>query len=201
MYDFFRGRVVALDTKGRLSFEVGGVGYLLRISEQTRQAIPLDGSETTIYARLQVKDDDLQLFGFADIAERAAFDLLTTVQGIGPAIAMELLSALSVDQLRLALIGGEVKTLQAAKGIGRKSAERIVLELADKVDRIPGATPRELLAAQGGSTLGQAAEDLAFRGLIALGFSQREATEALCAIDAAISDPGERVRAALALLR
>ncbi|MFW5829093.1 MAG: Holliday junction branch migration protein RuvA [Planctomycetota bacterium] len=198
MYDFLRGRVAAIDTRGNCSFEVYGVGYLLRISEQSRQAIPLDGSETVLHTRLQVKEDDLQLFGFADVAERAAFDLLVSVQGIGPSIAMEVLSAHPVNELRAALQRGDAAAMQRVKGIGRKSAERIVLELADKVDRIPGALPEEL---RSDGTAPVPADDLAFRGLIALGFGSKEAGDALGRIDQHLQEPGERVRAALRLLR
>src|SRR4051812_16361071 len=72
MYDFLRGTVAPVDAGGRLSFDVGGVGYSLRVSEQTRRAIPLDGQPLVLHVRLQVKDDDLVLFGFIDVAERAA---------------------------------------------------------------------------------------------------------------------------------
>ena len=81
MYDFFRGTVVAIDASGHLSFDVQGVGYLLTVSEQTRQRIPLGGEEVVIYSRLIVREDAMLLYGFADVAERVAFDLLTSVQG------------------------------------------------------------------------------------------------------------------------
>jgi holliday junction DNA helicase RuvA len=195
MYDFFRGRVVAIDASGNCSFEVNGIGYRLRISEQTRQAIPLDGSETVLHARLQVKEDDLQLFGFADVAERAAFDLLTSVQGVGPAIAMEMLSAYSPDELRQVLAEKNSKGLQQVKGVGKKSAERLVLELADKIDRIPARF------SVSGQADAPASEDIAFRGLIALGFGNREAEHALVQIEPDITEAEARLRAALAVLR
>ncbi|MBA3847918.1 MAG: Holliday junction branch migration protein RuvA, partial [Planctomycetes bacterium] len=116
MYDFLRGHVVAIDAGNRLSFDVGGIGYSLRISEWTRKYIPLDGSVTTISVRLQVKEDDLVLFGFADVAERAAFDLLTSVQGVGPGVAMAVLSSMGVDDLRRALVAKDVAALKKVKG-------------------------------------------------------------------------------------
>ncbi|HYE07357.1 MAG TPA: Holliday junction branch migration protein RuvA [Planctomycetota bacterium] len=196
MYDFLRGHVVAIDAGNRLSFDVGGIGYSLRISEWTRKYIPLDGSVTTISVRLQVKEDDLVLFGFADVAERAAFDLLTSVQGVGPGVAMAVLSAMGVDDLRRALVAKDVAALKKVKGVGPKSAERIALELADKVERIPTPlieTPR--------STSGAAQVEEAHRALVVLGFSPKEAADAL----AKAAKPGlpseDLLRAALALLR
>ncbi len=196
MYDFLRGHVVAIDAGNRLSFDVGGIGYSLRISEWTRKHIPLDGSVTTISVRLQVKEDDLVLFGFADVAERAAFDLLTSVQGVGPGVAMSVLSSMGVDDLRRALVAKDVAALKKVKGVGPKSAERIALELADKVERIPTPlieTPR--------SPSGAAQVEEAHRALVVLGFSPKEAADAL----AKAAKPGlpseDLLRAALALLR
>ncbi|MFW5830403.1 MAG: Holliday junction branch migration protein RuvA [Planctomycetota bacterium] len=198
MYDFFRGRVIAIDTSGFCSFEVAGVGYQLRVSDQTRRAIPLDGSETVLHARLNVKEDALQLFGFADVAERAAFDLLTSVSGIGPAIAMELLSHYDTDQLRRILYERDSSAIQQVKGIGKKSAERLVLELADKVERIPSG---RLTTTISGKTAAASPDDITYRGLIALGFGNREAEQALADIDPDLRDPEARLRAALAVLR
>jgi Holliday junction DNA helicase RuvA len=198
MYDFLRGTVVSIDTGGRLSFDVAGVGYSLRISEQTRRAIPLDGQPLVLHVRLQVKEDDLVLFGFIDVAERAAFDLLLSVQQVGPAMAMAVLSALGVAELRRGLTTRDVAAFKKVKGVGPKSAERIVLELADKVERIPA--PLAAAATPGGATGMQAVEE-AQRALIVLGFGAKEAADAL----AKVAKPGiaseELLRSALALLR
>ena len=136
MYDFLRGTVVSLDPSGRLALDVNGVGYALRVSEQTRRTIPIDGRPVTLHVRLQVKEDDLVLFGFADQGERAAFDLLLSVQGVGPAVALAVLSHLGVAELRRGLTVRDVKAFTAVKGVGTKTAERIVLELADKAERL-----------------------------------------------------------------
>ena len=197
MYDFFRGSVVSIDVAGKLCLEVGGIGYQLRISEQTRQRLPLDGSVVVVFARLVVREDDLQLFGFADAAERAAFDLLTGVQGVGPAVALGILSAYPVSELRRVLLGRDVTALKQVKGIGAKSAERIALELADKVDRIPAP-------AGDGDSPGapvDAARDEARQALVALGFGNKDAVDAL----AKIAEPGlaseDLLRLALTILR
>ncbi len=198
MYDFLRGTVASVDTSGRLSFDVGGVGYSLRISEQTRRAIPLDGSQLILHVRLQVKEDDLVLFGFIDVAERAAFDLLLSVQQVGPAVAMAVLSTLGVSELRRALASRDVAVLKKVKGVGPKSAERIVLELADKVERIPAPLTGSMAP---GKAVGVQAVEEAQRALIVLGFGAKDAADALAKIAKPGMPPEEMLRAALGLLR
>ncbi len=198
MYDFLRGIVVSIDAGNRLSVDVGGVGYSLRISNQTRRQIPLDGSTVTVYVRLQVKEDDLVLFGFADPAERSAFDLLTSVQGVGPTVAMSVLSALGVAELRQALATKNIATLKKVKGVGPKSAERLALELADKVERIP--LPLNAEASTPSSTPAAAAAE-AHRALIVLGFSSKEAADALGKSVKPGQSTEEMLRAALGILR
>jgi len=195
MYDFLRGAVAALDAAGRLSLDVGGVGYLLRISEQTRRRIPLDGSAVTVHVRLVVREDDLLLFGFADAAERAAFDLLTGVQQVGPNVALAILSALGTDELRRILLTRDAKTLRGVKGVGPKLAERLVVELADRVERIPASLP-----AAGASAPLRAVEE-AQRALVVLGFGGKETADALAAVAVPGKPAEELVRLALARLR
>lgn len=199
MYDFLRGRVANLDTSGNLSLEVAGVGYRLRVSAQTRQRLPLDGSTVTVHVRLVVREDDLLLFGFADPAERAAFDLLTAVQGVGPAMAMAVLSAHPVPDLRAILLTKDVAALRQVKGVGPKSAERMVLELHDKVDRIPG--PLGQLASDGGSQVLTTAADEARQALIALGFGNKEAMAALAKVADPAADAEDLLRRCLNVLR
>jgi Holliday junction DNA helicase RuvA len=195
MYDFLRGTVSALDTSGRLTLDVNGVGYSLRISEQTRRHIPLDGRTVTVYVRLLVKEDDLVLFGFSDAAERTAFDLLTSVQLVGPVVAMAVLSALGVSALRSALISRDVAALRKVKGVGPKSAERIVLELADKVERIPAPLGQPAVGT------GVPAVEEAQRALIVLGFERKDAGDALARVAQPGLDAEALLRLALAVLR
>lgn len=195
MYDFLRGTVANLDSAGRLSLDVNGVGYFLRISEETRKRIPLDGSTVTVYVRLVVREDDLILFGFHDPAERVAFDLLTSVQQVGVNIALAVLSALGVSELRRVLISRDIPRLRKVKGIGPKSAERIAMELADKVERIPAP-----LEPHGASAGVQAVEE-AHRALVVLGFSSKEAADALAKVATPGTKGEELLRAALAVLR
>jgi Holliday junction DNA helicase RuvA len=197
MYDFLRGSVANLDTAGRLSFDVNGVGYSLRVSDQTRRTIPLDGRTVTLHVRLIVKEDDLVLFGFADVAERAAFDLLLSVQQVGPAVALAVLSHLGVADLRAALFARDVAALRKVKGVGPKSAERIVLELADKVERIPAPLGAVARAQQTGLPGLEEAQ----RGLVVLGFGTKEAAEALAKVQQPGMGSEQLLRAALGVLR
>ena len=199
MYDFLRGSVANLDVSGRLSLDVGGVGYSLRVSDHTRRTIPLDGRTVVMYVRLIVREDDLILFGFADIAERAAFDLLVSVQQVGPAVAMAVLSQLGVADLRAALTAKDAAALRTVKGVGPKSAERIVLELADKVERIPA--PLGAAAAARTATSAIAGVEEAQRGLIVLGYSAKEAADALAKIQQPGLSSEQLLRAALGVLR
>jgi len=199
MYEFFRGVVCAIDSEGWLSLDVGGVGYRLRVSEYTRSTIPLDGSVVTVHARLQVKDDDHVLFGFADPAERAAFDLLTSVQGVGPSVAMNILSVHHVTALKRALAGKDAAALAAVKGIGAKSAQRIVLELHDKVERIPVPVEDEGGAVPAGPEA--RARDEARQGLIALGFPSSRVGQVLDRLEVGDRDAEALLREALNLLR
>ena len=199
MYDFLRGSVANLDVSGRLSLDVGGVGYSLRVSDHTRRTIPLDGRTVVMYVRLIVREDDLILFGFADIAERAAFDLLLSVQQVGPAVAMAVLSQLGVADLRAALTAKDAGALRKVKGVGPKSAERIVLELADKVERIPA--PLGAAAAARTATSAIAGVEEAQRGLIVLGYSAKEAADALAKVQQPGLSSEQLLRAALGVLR
>lgn len=199
MYDFFRGTVASLDTSGHLALAVQGVGYLLRVSERTRARLPLDGSPVTVHARLIVRDDDLQLFGFADPAERAAFDLLTSVQGVGPSVALAILSDHEVAALRQLLIRKDAAALRKTRGVGAKSAERIALELHDKVDRIPapaGDAAETLDARDDDGAL-----DEARQALVALGFGNKQAVDALSQVADRAGDAESLLRLALASLR
>ena len=151
------------------------------------------------HARLVVREDDLLLFGFADPAERAAFDLLTSVQGVGPTVALGVLSGYPVTELRQVLVRKDVAALKRIKGVGAKSAERIALELHDKVDRIP--VPYDPAEAPADAQAPDAALDEARQALIALGFSNKEALDALGHAAAEADTAEALVRHALARLR
>lgn len=120
--------------------DVGGVGYAVSISLNTLAVLPQVGQPVRLYTYLQVREDALQLFGFATPEERRAFELCIAVSGIGPKIALAVLSGLDARGLAKVVTEGDVHRLKRVPGIGPKTAERLVLELRDKVSRI-GVSP------------------------------------------------------------
>lgn len=151
--------------------EVGGVGYRLAMSTPSLAALPSVGDEVTIHTYLHVREDELSLFGFESEAEKAAFEALITVSGVGPKVALATLSTLDADALVRAVTAGDVATICGVPGIGKKTAQRIVLDLADKL----GASSAEARSGFGSSTVA----DEAHEALLAMGFSPAEVSLAL----------------------
>jgi holliday junction DNA helicase RuvA len=116
--------------------DVGGVGYLAFCSARTLRRLPAEGAAVRLFIETHVRDDHIHLYGFFDTAERDWFRLLTTVQGVGPRLAMALLSAASADELALAVMAQDKAALTSAEGVGARLAARIVNELKDKIDGV-----------------------------------------------------------------
>jgi Holliday junction DNA helicase RuvA len=152
-----------------------GVGYRLAVSAETLRHVPRVGSATTIFTHLIVRDDALLLYGFATEEERDLFLLLIGVQSVGPKMALAVLSGGSPRDLLSAVAAGDTARLQAAPGIGKRTAERIVVELREKV----GAVPDEPIVI----TRGDDPRMLARDGLVGLGFSPQEADKLLDGAD------------------
>jgi Holliday junction DNA helicase RuvA len=132
MIGFVRGRVAGRTIDGCF-VDVGGVGYRLVCSATTFGALPADGAEVTLFTHVHAREDHLGLFGFATEAEQQMFELLIAVNGVGPKVALQVCSALAPDELRRALVAGDVGSLSAIPGIGKKTAQRISLELKEKL--------------------------------------------------------------------
>jgi len=172
--------------------DVGGVGYLVHCSARTLAALGERGQRCTIHTELQVSENDMRLLGFADAAERAWFRLLTGVQGVGSKMALAVLSALPVGELRDACARGDAASVARAQGVGPKLAGRIVNELKDKAGAMPGGG-----AAAGGVVVAAGASADAVAALQGLGFKPGVAAQAVAA---AIAELGEDAGEA-ALLR
>ena len=155
----------------------GGVGYRLAVSAETLRRVPPVGGEATLHAHLVVRDDAIALFGFATEEERDLFLLLIGVQSVGPKVALAVLSGGPPRELVRALAAGDTARLQAVPGIGKRTAERIVVELREKVDA-PAVEPVVLAPAGDG---GDDARLLARDGLLELGFPPAEAEALLAA--------------------
>jgi Holliday junction DNA helicase RuvA len=149
--------------------ETGGVGYRLSVSAETLKAVPARGKQATLHAHLVVRDDAMQLYGFATEAERELFLMLIGVQGVGPKVALAVLSGGQPRELLNALAAGDAARFQAVPGIGKRTAERVIVELREKV---AGRVKEEIVVRRG--TDGDDPRTLARDGLIGLGFSPQE---------------------------
>ena len=165
-----RGQLVEKDMEG-VVMDVGGVGYRASTSASTLRALPPVGEECVLHTRMVVREDAMLLFGFADRGERVAFDSLMAVSKVGPKLALAILSALSPQEVAESVGRGDVVKLTSVPGLGRKTAERLVLELRGK--SLAAFDPDIL----GGNTGGPYVE--AREALAALGYSIEEAEKAL----------------------
>ena len=177
MIAFLTGAVVAKGP-GHCLLRVGGIGYRLAMSTGSLAALPAIGDEATVYTHLHVREDELSLFGFESDAEKTAFEQLITVSGVGPKVALATLSALSPDALAAAVAAEDVATISGVPGIGKKTAQRIILDLKDKL----GAGEYSGGGATGGASAGAALAE-ATDALLAMGFSSAEASAALKGAD------------------
>ncbi len=157
----------------------GGVGYLAAIPSSTAGALPAAGEECTLYTCMNVTENDVSLYGFADRESQTMFRLLTSVSGVGPRVGLAILSALSPDRIALAAAAGDHKAFTAASGVGPKLAQRIVLELRDKMGQGQGQaeTGAATLPAQTPGGVNHTQEAVA--ALMVLGYSQAEALQAM----------------------
>jgi Holliday junction DNA helicase RuvA len=169
--------------------EAGGVGYRLTVSSETLKAVPAAGSEAFLHAELIAREDSLALYGFANEEERDLFRLLISVSGVGPKVAIAALSGGSARELMRAIAAADAKRFQAVPGIGKRTAERIIVELREKVAGVLEVEVA-LAAADGGD-----ARALARDGLVNLGYAPLEAEELLEGLEA--GEPQELIAAAL----
>jgi Holliday junction DNA helicase RuvA len=166
---------------------VGGVGLLVHTTPATAAACRT-GSQLRLATTLVVREDALTLYGFGSVDERDMFETVQSVSGVGPRIALAMLSVMGPDDLRLALSDGDTKALTRVPGIGAKSAERLVLELRDKVGHVAPGTGSAPTAAAGGGGDGWRAQVTA--ALTGLGYSAKQASDAVSAV--AKEHPQER---------
>jgi holliday junction DNA helicase RuvA len=169
--------------------DAGGVGYRLAVSSETLKAVPAAGNSAFLHAELVAREDSLSLYGFSAEEERDLFRLLTTVSGVGPKVAIATLSGGSTKDLLRAIAAGDAKRFQAVPGIGKRTAERIIVELREKV---AGALEEEvavIAGEEGGARI------LARDGLVNLGYAPLEAEQLLDGVEG--SEPEELVAAAL----
>ncbi len=197
MFSYLEGRVTERDLDC-MTVDVGGVGFLVYASPQTISQA--DSDRCRIYTRVVFKENGMDIFGFLTKEEREMFDRLTAVSGVGPKTALGVLGALPVRQLALAVVTGDVKAIKSAPGIGPKTAQRLILELKDKIstDELIGGgyeTP-----AKGAAPVLPAASNAerdALEALEALGYSQGEAAGALARVKGQADTAEELIRLSL----
>ncbi|MDX6353614.1 MAG: holliday junction helicase RuvA [Streptomyces sp.] len=199
MIAFVSGPVAALAPDTAV-IEVGGIGMAVQCAPSTLAALRI-GQPARLATSLVVREDSLTLYGFADDDERQVFELLQTVSGVGPRLAQTMLGVHSPDALRAAVAAGDEKALTAVPGIGKKGAQRLLLELKDRLGGPVGSG-----AARGiGSTVGASWHEQLHAALLGLGYGTREADEAVAAVTPqaeAADEPnvGALLRAALQTL-
>ncbi len=176
MIGFIKGEIADV-TEDILILETGGVGFEIKISAGTAAELPAAGEEIKIYTYMSVKEDDISLFGFLTKDDLSFFKLLITVSGIGPKGAQQILSALSPDDLRFAILAGDAGSISKAPGIGLKTAQKVILELKDKISLEEAFEERSAHAASD-SMLSDAGSEAA-EALVALGYSSTDAFRAV----------------------
>lgn len=181
MIGFLRG-VLFEKGSGYIIIDVGGVGYEVSVPANSGAYLSSEGEEVMIYTTMIVREDDVSLYGFSRKGELDAFKKLITVNGVGAKAGISILSAFTLEQLQQAIVFEDVKALTKANGIGKKTAERIVLELKDKFDAGDTAPSTETAAEGQAPAAVSSGREEAVAALVALGYSRGEATSALAGV-------------------
>jgi Holliday junction DNA helicase RuvA len=174
MIAHLRGKLLAKHPN-QVVVEAGGVGYEVNISVPTFSELPANGSEVALHIHTHVREDLLALYGFLRPAEKQLFEKLITVSGIGPKLAMIILSGMAADEMAAAIRGNDVALLTRIPGIGKKTAERMVLELRDKLPQVAGTSTPTVPAMS-------AMQEDVLSALVNLGYQQAAAEKALASV-------------------
>lgn len=198
MFAYLNG-ILADVSEDNCIVDVHDIGYNVKISGQTFSMLPGIGENVKLYTYTAVKEDAFQLFGFLRKDELELFKILITVNGIGPKGAQSLLSAMDADDLRMAIVTQDVKTISKAPGIGKRTAERLILELKDKLSVTASDIGREIQQYQGNVVVADSIiKKEAVDALVALGYSQSESVKAVNQVEGAETmEVGDLLKAAL----
>ena len=178
MIAFVKGSLADVESD-RVIIDVGGIGYNVFVSSYTMGRLPLEGNEVKLYTYLNVKEDLMQLYGFLSKDELRIFKLLIGVNGIGPKGGLGILSYLTPDDLRFAVMANDVKAISAAPGIGKKTAEKLILELKDKLGSIEPEEVPNSESVTGNTPFSKQIQTDAVQALVALGYGSTEALRAV----------------------
>lgn len=193
MIDFIKGRVASTEADVVI-IENQGIGYRILTSAQSAADFMIPGEMATVYTEMIVREDAISLVGFSTREERKMFNLLTSVSGVGTRVGINVLSSLPYERLGFLIASGDVKALTSAQGIGKKTAERIILELKDKIGsaEVTGGETTETALNQGGSIQSDVTE-----ALMTLGYTRSEAQAALSKLDLSHGSVEQAIRDAL----
>lgn len=180
MISYIRGELVAVE-KEKVIIDVGGVGYGIFMPESAMGLLPQMGNEVKLHTYLNVREDAMQLFGFLTRDDLEIFKLLIGVSGIGPKGGLSILSKLTADDLRFAIMSGDSKAISAAPGIGKKTAEKVIIELKDKLDieEILNSSDSETKSAIKMDGSANEIQSEAVQALVALGYGSTESLKAV----------------------
>ncbi len=177
MFEYLSG-ILKYRTETYCVLDVSGVGFRIYTSSQASMAVGNVGQQVTFYIYMSVKEDDISLFGFASREELASFEMLISVSGVGPKVALCVLNALSPSEFSLAVATGDYKAISRSKGVGPKLAQRIILELKDKIAKDLQSDAAASGTVPGPIPAGYISED-AVAALMVLGYSSKEASDAV----------------------
>jgi Holliday junction DNA helicase RuvA len=196
MIGFLRGRLAAKQPP-QLLIDVGGVGYEVEAPMSTFYGLPALGAEVALFTHLVVREDAHILFAFGTERERRLFRELLKVSNVGPKLALSLLSGMSVDAFALCVEAEDADTLVRIPGVGRKTAERLLIEMRDRIKNLGVATSMATMPGRPVEPGTAGAQAEAYSALIALGYKPAEVTRLLRAVDASVKTTEEIIRSAL----
>lgn len=201
MIGYIKGRLLSRE-EGVIVIENGGIGFEVHVPDPGQFVSHQEGpAEVEVWTAMMVREDDISLYGFRQKADLTLFKRLLNVNGVGAKAALAILSVMRAEALSRAIVFEDIDAITRAPGIGKKTAQRIVLELKDKLGDVPGLeTADTSFAAGGGSNEGSDARSEALQALVALGYSRSDAAMALSKVKEEFEDPQDYIKKALAKL-
>ena len=194
MIHYIKG-TLTMKINGGVVVETGGIGYEVFVTDNSAAYLKKDGDDIMLYTVMQVREDDVSLYGFTEREAMDIFNKLITVSGVGAKAAMAILSAMPLHEVKQAIIFEDAASLTRANGIGKKTAERVVLELKDKIGSADAIAPSEVGAGSVPAANDEKTE--AINALVALGYSKNEAVNALAKVSGADLTTEDYIKEAL----
>ncbi len=182
MFYYVKGELVHVE-EGMVAVECGGVAFEIKTTNNTISHLPNIGSQVTLYTYFLVREDAMELYGFFGRGELSCFKMLLTVSGVGPKVALAILSQMTPEKFALYVATGDVKSITQAQGVGKKTAQRVILELKDKVQNEQIAKGVTMDEVPPGNILSSENVQEAVRAMVVLGYSQSQAASVISRLD------------------